>query len=616
MENNITIDLGNAVEQQSRKFLRDILSEAISNSIQAGADYIQCLIEGENYDIIKITDNGVGFTQENTNSFKTCYSTYKKEKFGSKGIGRLTFLYLYRDVEIISTFYENGTWNSKKIQFNQIGIQETTLNIKEEKAETIVKLSGYRKERKGYQITLEKTISFLRSHLIPMLILSDKKILIKIEYPLKKEEYFISSDDIPQNIEDIRFSLKEGKKDIEFNLQIALNKSKEIKTSICEAYYVAGYRTVEKISEIPTLKGYDLYVLLSSSLFDDHVNSSRNKIELQENDNKDNIFLTLNVIADKTRQELKTFIEKNYPNILEESNKAKDKVIAENPHLAKYISQNNEISDESQIYKKAAASYEKEKKDVKEIRKHLKDKINEKNNSISDAELDNVLDKTIDLGVKLLAEYINERQSIINVLSLFEGKRETVEEKFHNLIMPRKREDGAYNGEIIPLKNNNLWLLDDRFMTYNYAASDIAIKKILSESNSFERPDLCVFFNSDTNQDQSVIVEIKPPGDDVHAKQKGVSQLTSYAKEFKKQYKSQRQWYYLITEINDDYKEHLENNNFLPLFSHGVPMYYQEYPKLGTSIFVMSFDSIVRDAKARNQIFLDQFVKAHDQINS
>ena len=48
--------------------------------------------------------------------------------------------------------------------------------------------------------------------------------------------------------------------------------------------------------------------------------------------------------------------------------------------------------------------------------------------------------------------------------------------------------------------DNNLWLFDDKFMTYVYAASDIAISKYenaLDKMNIFglKRPDLSVFFS-------------------------------------------------------------------------------------------------------------------------
>ena len=57
---------------------------------------------------ISITDNGIGFTSENIQSFKRLDSTYKSQMFGCLGIGRLLWLKVFEEVEISSVCEEGG----------------------------------------------------------------------------------------------------------------------------------------------------------------------------------------------------------------------------------------------------------------------------------------------------------------------------------------------------------------------------------------------------------------------------------------------------------------------------------------------------------------------------
>lgn len=61
-----------------------------------------------NYDIekIEISDNGIGFTEENRNSFNTLYSPHKQSN-GGKGLGRMFYIKYFQDVTVESTFFEN-----------------------------------------------------------------------------------------------------------------------------------------------------------------------------------------------------------------------------------------------------------------------------------------------------------------------------------------------------------------------------------------------------------------------------------------------------------------------------------------------------------------------------
>lgn len=130
------------------------LFEAVVNSIQAiedspnknnGKIYISAQREisytgrlDSNKDILEkfesftVTDNGVGFDEQNYKSFNTAYSTLKAKK-GCKGIGRFLWLKAFKEVTLESNFFENGTFYNRNFTFSPEGIiPEENIKISEE----------------------------------------------------------------------------------------------------------------------------------------------------------------------------------------------------------------------------------------------------------------------------------------------------------------------------------------------------------------------------------------------------------------------------------------------------------------------------------------------------
>lgn len=68
---------------------------------------------------IEIRDNGIGFTQENRDSFDTFYSEYKKS-IGGKGFGRFMYVKYFNNVYVNSVFKDsNATLNSRYFRFGR-----------------------------------------------------------------------------------------------------------------------------------------------------------------------------------------------------------------------------------------------------------------------------------------------------------------------------------------------------------------------------------------------------------------------------------------------------------------------------------------------------------------
>ena len=140
--------------------------------------------------------------------------------------------------------------------------------------------------------------------------------------------------------------------------------------------------------------------------------------------------------------------------------------------------------------------------------------------------------------VDSLADYMMRRKAIINLFDKFLDADENgdykLEEDVHNLIFPL----GLTNNDL-EYENHNLWILDERFISYKFIASDKSITSF-SQTKSRKETDLILIDNpqmfnnpisfgdkASGEVNSMVIFEFKRPGDVAHQKNK-----TDYRWEF------------------------------------------------------------------------------------
>ena len=232
-------------------------------------------------------------------------------------------------------------------------------------------------------------------------------------------------------------------------------------------------------------------------------------------------------------------------------------------------------------------------------------------------------EKAMDLSSRSLAEYILYREKIISKLETITNKDS--EATIHNLILP-KRSILKNNQNVTAIYNNNLWLLDNKYMTYTTAMSERTMQEVVEEitqgvehGSDSNRPDLAIIF-SDNPEDLSckvdvVIIELKKRGIKLSKTEEVISQLKQRATKLMNYYPNriQRIWFYGIVEFNDEFKLSLKNEHYTPLFSKDT-LYYKEnewYLSLESDIpykvgtYILSIDAFIKDAKAHNEIFLN-----------
>lgn len=506
--------------------------EAIVNSLEANADTIdveffkdrQVSMDSscDKISSYSVTDNGDGFTEENVNSFNKLWSTHKVT-FGCKGSGRFTWLKIFNKISINSEIKKEG----KKVHINfsknynkDNNTIEEDKNIKNNKTTVmfddcvypIVKGSKVIDER--LPMDLETLYNLIFDYLLIKLFLLDKSgknfyINIKFGEQIKT----IQNKNIP-NLKSKKFKIETKVPsdrygdDIEFEIfyRFIKDKKKSKKANYCAHQRIVKTIDDDSLGFSASLPGGDsMIVLLCSPYFDDNVNDQRDGFSGLENSNmkarNTNFPILLTDIKAELKNQINDIIKEEYPNILEINKEIINIAINEAPYLSKMIHQNTDIlvSKESLI-KEAKNKFEK-------LKERAKLKFDEllKNAEVNVEALNASITEVSEVASAELGEYILYREKIIKALEMALSDEETKEKYIHKIFMPMNSvsTDSDKDKKVL----SNLWLLDDKYMSYSFAASDKKIKDIcyqIEEENKKrnifmgdKKPDITILFNKE-----------------------------------------------------------------------------------------------------------------------
>ena len=604
-----------------------VFTEAVANSLDAGASKIDIKISIEELAkqetlIIKIIDNGVGFTDER---YKKFCELLKTDDTNHKGVGRLVYLYYFDEIEISSKYgekYRNFLFNANfdadnsnmKVEDLDIASQETILTFR---SCSLKRLSSYDAIRPN---TIKKKIM---QEFLPKLYLyreEGKKLDIKISLVVSKttKNQLLGNNHAEINLSELP-TLKTEPIDIsqielfrEAKIHYYISKkeipsSSFVITALCIDDRAHNLSDIISLENIP--KGYELIFLLKSSFFDGKVDPSRQVITLNDETLKWTKKLFRNKIAEIVQKEIPVFREKN-----EKTMQSLQKTY---PHLLGYFDEDEiGLISRGQSLENAQQKFIRDQKMILEAESLDEKKYN----------------KALEMSSRSLAEYILYREKIIGRLESITKKDS--EAKIHDLILPRKSIIKA-SKHVNDIYNNNLWLFDNKYMTYSKALSDRAITEILEEitqestDKDDTRPDIAIIFSDNPDMNlcvDVVIIELKKRGITLAKTEEVISQLRQRAIKLLKYYpnKIQRIWFYGIVEFNDEFKLSLKNDHYAPLFSKDS-LYYKEnewYLDLNSPIpykvgtYILSIDAFIQDAKAQNYTFLEILKTGFRNIDS
>lgn len=601
--------------------LEQVFKEAIANSLDAKASSVHVNIYIDSFEKqetlqLEIIDDGEGFTDERYDKF--C-ELLKVEEETHQGVGRLVYLSYFDTISIQSQYGNTVRTFTFDNDFDKDTANMVLNTVDNTKNETILKFNDCSLKRlSSYNvITPDYLKQIILQEFYPRLYLlkqEDKSfdIQFSIEIPHKNKNHHVGNYTTSISMEDVP-DMKTVPIDtniIQMYEETCLDyyiKKKDnfsptfLMTALCVDERTKVLDDIISSENIPSA-GYDFVFLLRSSILNGQVDPSRQTLTINENTLKNLKFLFRKKVAEILSIEI--------PSLKENNDKKKEYLATTYPHLVGLFN-NDEVGivSRSQSIEEAQKAFMRAQKDILEA-----------------SELDDTkYDKALDVSSRTLAQYILYREKIINKIEQYTSKDS--EADIHNLILPKR--SVIKNGDMESIYNNNLWLLDNKYMTYTTAMSERTMTEVLdeiamsaNETNSVidnGRPDIAIIFSNDPDsaEDKSVdvvIIELKKRGITLAKTEEVETQLQQRAIKLLKYYpnKIQRMWFYGIVEFNDDFKLSLFNAEYTPLFSKDQ-LFYKENSwrisltddtkyKVGT--YILSIDAFIKDAKSHNEIFL------------
>lgn len=606
---------------------------------------------------ITIEDNGIGFDDNNYNSFCELDSMYRANR-GCKGIGRLLWLKCFASVEIES-FYksDDGTIKNRHFVFTSDGITDLPETNTEENSigsKVILKgpMNAYKKAISKYgQETIAKSLFehclwfFLREGSCP-----DIRIIDGCDVTNLSEIYdsYLYDNDNNQ----VSFQIAGETFDI---LHVRLQKS-ESNNLIS---YCAGNRIVknEKIkdvvglydSAIETQDGSFYYkCFVTSSYFDEHVAPDRYAFLIPDKAEQNAQIEGLEQIyfddirehvLDKVKEFLSPYLGEN--------------ILAGKDRLSQYI------DAKAPYYKPLFAGLTDDEKVVnptsteKSIDLYLHNKLVEKEHQLieeghdilkvrtgeSEEDYRERVDKYFYSAQQLkqtdLARYVLHRKYILELLESALQRDDDghycKEDRVHEIIMPMRT-----TSDEVKFQDNNLWIIDERLVFHHYLASDKTFKSMeVTDCDSTRRPDILVdniFDNPLFVSEKDIppfatlrIVEFKRPmRDDMESEdstKNPIDQCIDYVEKIragKTTTKSGRPinvseeipaYCYVICDLTPSMQSVCKKHDFRKTYdSLG---YFGYKTELKIYFEVISFDQLLNSAKERNAAFFDKIGISH-----
>ncbi|PSR56988.1 hypothetical protein AHMF7605_27615 [Adhaeribacter arboris] len=654
------------------------LFEAINNSLQsiedAGRADGEVLVELQRakdlYDDGKgtylpfqnfsITDNGIGFNEENYNSFLNADSTYKINR-GGKGVGRFTWLKVFQYAEVDSIF---------KTKESIVRRQFTFLNNKEAIADekfsaapnselrTIIRLKNVRPEyARKLPRTLEAICDEIIEHLViklisphcPKIIVRDTRAGETYEINLNNRfnhDFLLDKDADSFTINKVDFTialLKVKNDENNFNHSILLSSDERVVTSTNLNQFIPNLNS--SLIEIENGQSFVIKALVSSSYLDNSSNPERTKFGLpQTKKSIDSIHeISIEDIETAAAEKVEEHFD-SYLALLREKKKNTMLTSIQEffPHFAPLLQYEkiidkispSVVSDKNKLnLALSKAKYDillDAKKDVLSIERTMdlisKENASEETINLYKENFEKVVNTLSDITKSELSEYVVHRRILIDIFGKLLSKKDDGtyhwEEEIHNLIFPK----GHTNEDLLGAQN--LWLVDERLSYHRFVASDLPFENkkdsgkpdiLIGKSNQdFNIPLAYSEKNRQSAYDSMVIIEFKRPMRKGYAQDKDpIDQVKNYIRTIRNGTAEDpngrpievsancRFFAYLICDLPPKLKSDIiEMHEFTPMMEgEGL---FASLKNLNTYMEVISYNKILSDSKQRNRVLFEK----------
>lgn len=595
----------------------------------------------------RITDDGIGFTDKNWESFRTLDSLYKVDK-GCRGIGRLMWLKAFDNVAVSSTYAENGEIKRRDFTFNIVSEVSERMEDSEGVSEvgTTVNLLGFKKQfASATRKTLTKIASgllehclwyFIRAEGVPQITVCDNSERIDL-FELFDAHMYSSSANETIHLKDHMFEIT--------HVKVRADRKKPHMLAYCASGRLVDDENIT--GKIPGLytaitdtDGQFTYMAyLTGSYLDERVTNERVRFNISET--SDDLFSETEIsykdIRETVYPRVSKYLETHLEKVLAKGRERVDSFVATKAPkyrpLLKHIPAGRLSVDPRVSEKELEILLHKETFEVeKTILKEGHELLSESADFEDYADrLASYMNKVTDLGQSGLANYVAHRRVVIDLLEFAitkqEDKKFVREDVIHELIVPMRvtSSDSEY-------QRQSLWLVDERLAFHHFLASDLSVdSNPTTKSESAKKPDIAtlrvyeipLLVGEETVPPASItVIEIKRPmrGDYQAGKDENkdpILQSLDYLRRLREgartvngrpipNAKKIPGFVYVLADLTDSLVGCCKLHQ-LQTTADGMGYFgYHSDESYNAYIQVMSFDGLVKSAKERNRAFFDK----------
>ena len=641
------------------------LYEAVSNAMDAVEDRTGKLTEGriqihllrkqdlasagtdqvQPVDGVRVVDDGIGFDAPHLASFRQAYTEHKL-KSGGKGVGRFTYLKVFTNVDVASTFRDSdGQLKTRRFCFSidrEVFDESIAPAVAGSREGTELTLSGMQSDYAAawpadaatiaQRIVMHFLIRFA-SVATPEVSLLDQGI-----EPINLQSVFNAT--VHQDIEETSFEIGAQR----FGLQVLRQHSGR---DAHELNYCAVGRKVlgaplrKLMPDIPQVfpeedgKTFTLLVLVTGEYLDKNANTARTEIVFNPEDEDlatDTTLVGRKQLDDAVVETLRSVLGVD----LEVANKSKMDTISafvEKDAPEYRVLMRDEYRSLLEREVPAGASGARLDEALLRIRRKVEDQVRVAGQEIATladrqsfdqykTKMDEFIARVNDVGKSRLASYVAHRRTILDLLDLSlrkrrEDDRYPLEEVLHNMVFPMRK-----TSRDVFLDQQNLWVIDERLCFHSVLTSDKSLKSIEGlEGTSAKEPDLFAFFYDNPVGTQEVdevggavvIIEFKRPGRDDYKADPAQQVIRRFVEISNGRVESidgrrinpngLRYFGYLIADLTGSLRDQMEMNYHKSVDGEG---YFKTLPGGEGYVEIISYDKLLRDAKRRNRVLFDK----------
>ena len=597
---------------------------------------------------IEIRDNGIGFTQENRDSFDTFYSEYKRS-IGGKGFGRFMYVKYFNNVFVNSVFRDND--QSLKSRYFRFGREyEIIVDEKIEPSTAVETYSVVTLENIKSGQNFEKQIETIARRILDkILIYFINDTFTPPTIILKEAEgnHSIVLNDFLTEINEIKLW-----KSKDFTLEDDKLQKYEFVAKVFKIYYPGNQKSRvsltghnREVTDTPlykyipefedeffeeddnkTKRNYIIKTYILGEYLDRNVSLERETFDFPK-ESKDMYFPFGQADIERKASEIskEAFGEDVQVRVQKKSDQIRNYVNESAPWHKAYLNELDistipyNLKDENIELALQEVKFRKEQKTRAELKTLLENPEVSHNGQMAEA-----ISKISEIGKSDLAHYVFNRKIVLEafrqLLKRKEDGKGELEKDIHNLIFPMGK-----TSENCDYQEHNLWLLDERLIFSEFVASD---KKISTKKDALGEPDLVVFdkkqsFRSGDNNYSNplTIFEFKRPKREAYKTDDDpIMQIGKYVKDIRagkyempeglekiKVNDSTPVYAYVVCDLTPKIREFAKELHSLTKspddegyfgFLRGYNMYVE----------VISFKKMMDDATLRNKIF---FKKLH-----